>query len=356
MKSIPAATPIRLAVQIRTELEVLARSQKAQHRKRQRARIVLMAADGAATREIARAIRCTIGTASKWRVRFASKGMAGLDDAGERGAEPKYGPQDNARILALLDQKPPAGYSNWSGPLLAAALGNIHVQHIWRFLRAQKIDLSGRKSWCVSNDPDFVAKTAEIVGLYMAPPDNAVVFCVDEKPSIQALERAQGYLKLPDGRAMTGQSHDYKRHGTTTLFAALDLASGKVVGKHYKRRRRIEFLNFMNQVVAAHPTREIHVVLDNLSTHKPKRDIWLKRHRNVQFHYTPTHSSWLNQIEIWFSILVRKSLDGASFQSLPELIAHIDVFIQSYNETARPFVWTKSEVHQKRLKPCFADQ
>jgi transposase len=356
MRSIPEATPIFLKVEERTELEVLARSMKAEYRKRQRARIVLMAADGAATREIARAVGCTIGTASKWRVRFASKGMVGLDDAGERGAEPKYGPRHNARILALLDQKPPAGYANWTGPLLSAALGDIHVQYVWRFLRAQKIDLSGRKSWCVSNDPDFVAKAAEIVGLYMAPPDNAIVFSVDEKPSIQALERAQGYLKLPGGRAMTGQSHDYKRHGTTTLFAALDLASGKVVGKHYKRRRRIEFLNFMNQVVAAHPTREIHVVLDNLSTHKPKRDMWLKRHKNVRFHYTPTHSSWLNQIEIWFSILAGKSLDGASFQSVPELIAHIDAFITSYNETATPFVWTKSKVHQKRLKPCFADQ
>jgi transposase len=356
MRSIPEATPIFLKVEERTELEVLARSMKAEHRKRQRARIVLMAGDGAATREIARAVGCTIGTASKWRVRFASKGMVGLHDAGERGAEPKYGPQHNARILTLLDQKPPAGYANWTGPLLSAALGDIHVQYVWRFLRAQKIDLSGRKSWCVSNDPDFVAKAAEIVGLYMAPPDNAIVFSVDEKPSIQALERAQGYLKLPGGRAMTGQSHDYKRHGTTTLFAALDLASGKVVGKHYKRRRRIEFLNFMNQVVAAHPTREIHVVLDNLSTHKPKRDMWLKRHKNVRFHYTPTHSSWLNQIEIWFSILAGKSLDGASFQSVPELIAHIDAFITSYNKTATPFVWTKSRVHQKRLKPCFADQ
>jgi transposase len=356
MKCIPDATPVFPTAKERTELKVLGRSQKAQHRKRQRARIVLMASDGAATREIARTIGCTIGTASKWRVRFASKGLAGLEDAGERGAEPKYGPEHNARILALLDQKPPAGYANWSGPLLSAALADIHVQNVWRFLRAQKIDLSGRKSWCVSNDPDFVAKAAEIVGLYMAPPDNAIVFSIDEKPSIQALERAQGYLKFPDGRAMTGQSHDYVRHGTTTLFAALVLSSGKVVGKYYKRRRRVEFLNFMNQVVAAHPAREIHIVLDNLSTHKPKRDMWLKRHKNVRFHYTPTHASWLNLIEIWFSILAGKSLDGASFQSVPELIAQIDAFIASYNETARPFVWTKSEVHQKRLKPCFADQ
>ena len=201
-----------------------------------------------------------------------------------------------------------------------------------------------------------MAKAAEIVGLYMASPDGAIVLAVDEKPSIQALERAQGYLKLPNGRAMTGRSHGHKRHGTTTLFAALDLKSGKVVGRHYKRRRRIEFLDFMNKVVADHKGREIHVVLDNLSTHKPKRDMWLKRHKNVHFHFTPTHASWLNQVEIWFSILSGKSLDGASFQSVSELIAHIEAFIADYNETARPFVWTTSQVHQKRLKPCFADQ
>jgi transposase len=356
MKCILDATPIALTSKERAERKALARSQTTQHRQRQRTRIVLMADDGAATREIARTVRCTIGTASKSRVRLASKGMAGLRDAGERGAVPKCGPEHDARILELLDRRPPAGYSNSSGPLLSAALGDIHVQYIWRFLRAQKIDLSGRKSWCVSNDPDFVAKAAEIVGLYMAPPDNAIVFSVDEKPSIQALKRRQGYLKFPDGRAMTGQSHDYKRHGTTTLLAALDLASGKVVGEHRKRRRRIEFLNLMNQVVAAHPAREIRVILDNLSTHKPKRGMWLRRHKNVRFHYTPTHSSWLNQIEIWFSILAGKSLDGASSQSVPALIAHIDAFIASYNETARPFVWTKSAVHQKRPKPCFADQ
>ena len=154
---------------------------------------------------------------------------------------------------------------------------------------------------------------------------------------------------------MTGQSHDYKRQGTTTLFAALNVASGKAIGRHYKRRRRAEFLDFMNRAVAAHPKREIHVVLDNLSTHKPTRDMWLKRHRNVHFHYTPTHASWLSQIEIWFSILTGQSLNGASFTSVKELIEHIDAFIERYNQTARPFVWTKSEVHQKRLRPCFAD-
>jgi transposase len=163
-------------------------------------------------------------------------------------------------------------------------------------------------------------------------------------------------LKLPNGRAMIGQSHDCNRNGTTTLFAALDVATGEITGRHYKRRRRIEFLDFMNQVVARHEGKEIHVILDNLSTHKPKRDMWLKRHPNVHLHYTPTHVSWLNQIEICFSIPSGKSLKGASFGGVPELIAHINSFIRSYNGNARPFVWTKSAVHQKRLKPCFADQ
>jgi len=356
METIPCATAIALTAEERAVLEALRRSTKSQARMRLRARIVLLAADGTPTREIGRRVGCTTGTASKWRVRYARDRLAGLDETGNRGAAPKYGPVEQKRILALLDRPPPSGHSNWTAPLLARALGDIHEQYIWRFLRAQKVDLSGRKSWCESHDPQFVAKAAEIVGLYMAPPDNAVVLSVDEKPSIQALERAQGYLKLPSGRAMIGQSHDYKRHGTTTLFAALNVATGKVTGRHYTRRRRVEFLDFMNKVVADYPEREIHVILDNLSTHKPKRDLWLARHRNVHFHYTPTYTSWLNQIEIWFSILSGKSLAGASFQAVDQLKAHINDFIASYNKDARPFAWTKSKVHQKRLKPCFAVQ
>jgi transposase len=384
MKTVPCATVITLSTEERAALEALSRSTKGEARMRFRAGIVLLAADGMGTREIGRAIGCTTGTASKWRVRYARDRLAGLAETGERGAAPKYGPAHQKRILAMLDQPPPSGYSNWTAPLLARALIDVHEQYIWRFLRAQKIDLSGpliarclgdvdvqyvwrvlraqkldlaaRKSWCESADPEFVAKAAEIVGLYMAPPENAVVLSVDEKPSIQALERAQGYLKLPTGRAMIGQSHDYKRHGTTTLFAALEVATGKVVGRHYQRRRRIEFLDFMNSVVSKYPDKEIHVILDNLSTHKPKRDLWLARHPNVHLHYTPTHTSWLNQIEIWFSILSGKSLNGASFKTVEQLKTHINAFIADYNEQARPFAWTKSKVHQKRLKPCFADQ
>ena len=356
MSGIPEATPIILTTAERAELESLARSTKTEHRLRQRARIVLLAADGVASRAIGRTVRCTTGTASKWRVRYADRRLAGLDETGDRGAEPKYTVGTGKRILALLDQRPPAGYARWTGPLLAAALGDVDVQYVWRFLRAQKVDLGGRKSWCESNDPEFVAKAADVVGLYMAPPENAIVICVDEKPSIQALERAQGYLKLPNGRSLTGHSHDYKRNGTSTLFAAFEVATGKVTAAHKKRRRRVEFLDFMNDIVAAYSDTAIHVVLDNLNTHKPKTDRWLKRHPNVHFHFTPTRASWLNQVEIWFSILEGKSLHGASFNSIEQLRAHIDAFIESYNQNAKPFVWTKAKVHQKRLKARFANQ
>ena len=289
MRGIPEATVIILMAEERAELKGLARSTKAEHRLRQRARIVLLAADGVASRAIGRAVGCTTGTASKWRVRYAEKRLAGLDETGERGAEPKYTTATNKRILALLDQTPPEGYARWTGPLLAAALDDVDVQYVWRFLRAQKIDLAGRKSWCESNDPAFVAKAADVVGLYMAPPENAIVICVDEKPSIQALERAQGYLKLPNGRALTGHSHDYKRNGTSTLFAAFEVATGKVTAAHKTRRRRIEFLDFMNDIVAAHADTAIHVILDNLNTHKPRNDCWLKAppQRSFPLHANP---------------------------------------------------------------------
>jgi len=355
MIGIPEATPIGLTREERSELEGLARSTKTEHRLRQRARIVLMAADGMASRAIGRAVGCTTGTASKWRVRYARRRLAGLDETGARGAEAKYTAATDRRILAVLDDPVPDGYARWTGPLIAARLGDVDVQYVWRFLREQKIDLAARKSWCASNDPEFAAKAAEIVGLYLDPPDKALVLAIDEKPSIQALERAQGYLKLPNGRALTGQSHDYKRHGTTTLFAALDVATGEVKAAHYQRRRRIEFLDFMNRIVAARPGQTIHVVLDNLNTHK-KNEAWLALHPNVRFHFTPTRASWLNQVEIWFSILTGKALSGASFTSLSQLRDHIDAFIAAYNDNPRPFAWTKSEVHQKRLKPRFADQ
>ena len=189
----------------------------------------------------------------------------------------------------------------------------------------------------------------------MSPPENAIVLSVDEKPSIQALERAQGWLKLPDGRALTGYAHEYKRHGTTTLFAALNVATGQVQAGHFKRKRRVEFLEFMDSLVAAHPGKELHVVLDNLNTHKVENDRWMKANPNVHFHYTPTHASWLNQVEVWFSILTQQALRGASFRSVREVIAAIDAFIAAYNTKAHPFVWTKVNVTAKSFASKYAN-
>ena len=347
---IPEAREVWLTPEERVVLEARCRAPTTALREFKRARIVLLAAEGRSTRGIAREVDVEPGVMSTWRHRFADHGLEGLVDKPKPGKLPIYGEAANKRILALLEQPPPKGYARWTGPLLAAALGDVDVQYVWRFLRAQKIDLAGRKSWCESNDPEFVAKAADVVGLYMAPPENAIVICVDEKPSIQALERSQGYLKLPNGRALTGHSHDYKRNGTSTLFAAFEVATGKVTAAHKTRRRRVEFLDFMNNIVADYPDKDIHVVLDNLSTHKPKNDRWLKRHLNVRFHFTPTRASWLNQVEIWFSILEGKSLHGASFTSVRQLRDHIDAFIEHYNEHAKPFVWTKTKVHQRRVK------
>jgi transposase len=308
-----------------------------------------LAAEGRSTRSIAKEVGVQPRIVSLWRHRVADHGLQGLEDKPRPGKVPIYTKATDKRILALLDKPAPDGFARWTGPLLAAALGDVDVQYVWRFLRNHRIDLAARKSWCESNDPDFAAKAADVVGLYVDPPAKAIVLCVDEKPSIQALERAQGYLRLPNGRALTGQSHDYKRHGTTTLFAAFEVATGKVIASHSKQRRRMEFLDFMNSVVAAFPGRQLHVILDNLNTHK-KNERWLGKHPNVHFHFTPTRASWLNQIETWFSILQGQSLSGASFTAIKELQEHIDAFIRAYNEKAQPFMWTKKKVHQKRFK------
>ena len=346
---IPEAREVRLKPKIRKMLEARCRAPSTPQRDVKRARIVLLAAEGLSTRSIAKEVGVQPRIVSNWRRRFAEHGLAGLEDRPRGGKELIYGMATNRRILALLDKPPPQGYARWTGPLVAEALEDVDVQYVWRFLREHKIDLAARKSWCESNDPKFAAKAADVVGLYIDPPAKAIVLCVDEKPSIQALERAQGYLKLPNGRTLSGQSHDYKRHGTTTLFAALEVATGRIIAAHSKRRRRVEFLGFMNRIVAAFPDRELHVILDNLNTHK-KCDRWLRKHPNIHFHFTPTRSSWLNQVETWFSILQGQSLNGASFISVEQLQGHIDAYIAAYNKTAMPFAWTNKRVYQRRFK------
>lgn len=331
------------------------RSGTTEHRMVERAKIILMAADKIPTQRIARRLKTRPARVSKWRTRFARRGIEGLRDATREGAPCRYGKDTERRILAVLDETPPKGYSSWAGSLVAQRLGDVSKHQVWRVLKRHDIHLQRRHSWCISTDPQFAAKAADIVGLYLHPPENAVVLCVDEKPSIQALERAQGWLRLPNGKALTGYNHEYKRHGTTTLFAALEVATGMVQAGHFSRRRRREFLAFMNEVVSSYPSQEIHVVLDNLSSHKPKMDGWLSRHKNVHFHYTPTHASWLNQIEIWFSILVRQALRGGNFTSPRQVREAIERFIQAHNEKAAPFEWRKKEVSPKHLKKYDSD-
>jgi transposase len=350
-----AATPIDLSESERVTLEGWLRAGSTEQRHTERARMILAAGEGMGTLEVARRLGTRPARVAKWRTRFARDRIAGLADAARPGARVRYGPETTRRILALLDELPPEGHATWTGSLLAKALGDVSAVHVWRILAQQRISLRRRRSWCISTDPEFAQKAADIVGLYLDPPENALVLCVDEKPHIQALERAQGWLRLPDGRALTGFAHEYKRHGTTTLFAALEVASGSVQTAHATRRRRREFLDFMNEVVAAHPDTELHVVLDNLNTHKPKHDRWLARHRNVHFHFTPTHGSWLNQVEVWFSILKRAALDGASHTSPRQVRQGIDRFVAAYNETATPFEWQKRKVHQVSLSVHYAN-
>lgn len=345
-----AAVAIMLSAEEREFLESQARSAKAPHRMVLRSKIILHAADGDNNEQIAQRLGTRRKTVSQWRLRFAAKGLDGLMDEPRPGAKKLYNADTDRRIMAVLDKPPPKGFGIWSGKLIAERLGDVSEHHVWRVLCKNKVYLRAAKSWCESNDPDFVSKAADIVGLYLSPPEGALVVSFDEKPTIQALERAQGYLKFPDGRTLSGRSHDYKRHGTTHLFAALDIATGRVKTGHYNRKRRVEFLDFMNRVVKDAPDQEIHVVLDNLSTHKPKHDRWLSRHKNVHFHYTPTHASWLNQVEIWFGILEKRSLYGASFTSPQQVRDHIDAFVSAYNPEAKPFNWTKSVVGPKRLK------
>jgi transposase len=337
-------TTIVLKPEEREALSAWVRSSSSEQRYAFRARIVLLAGEGLGTNGIARKLSTRPATVTKWRLRFSRRGVDGLTDAPRPGKKPRYGLADERRVLAALDGEPPSGYARWNGRLLGEALGYT-ADYAWAILRKHGIHLERRRSWCISTDPQFAEKAADIVALYLDPPENAVVLSVDEKPGIQALERAQGYLRLPNGRAITGYNHEYKRHGTTTLFAALDVATGMVKAGHYNRRRRIEFLDFMNRVLEDHPGKELHVILDNLSTHKPKRDMWLAKHPNVHFHYTPTHASWLNQVEVWFSILTAAALRNASFTSPQDVRDAIDRFISVYNPKAHPFEWTKEVVH-----------
>ena len=333
----------------RRVLECLAVSRTEPKQKVERARIILGCLDGKRVGDVANECHTRSNTVIKWRQRFVQDGLAGLRDAPRPGAKLVYGADFRNRVLAVLEQPPPAGQACWDGPAVAAKLGGS-VHAVWRVLRKEGICLQRQRSWCISTDKEFVAKAADIVGLYLNPPENALVISVDEKPSIQALERATGYVETDSGKIVRGCKSTYKRHGTLNLFAALQVATGLIHTNTTTLKRREEFLQFMDQIVADTPAdRQLHVILDNYCTHK-RCDAWLSRHPNVHFHFTPTSASWLNQVEIWFSILTRKALRGASFKNVTELRQAIATFIAAYNPKAKPFKWRKREVKGSQLR------
>lgn len=331
------------------ELIKLTRGKKTEKRHYERAQIILMALDKKQNKDIAATLKTNVATVAKWRKRFAVNGLDGLKD-GVRSGKPKiYDSEYQNKILQTLEQKPPKGQSSWDGESLSKATG-ASPHFVWRFLNKKGIQLQRIRSWCVSTDKEFSAKSADIIGLYLNPPQNALVLCVDEKPSIQALGRKTGYVETSNKKIVRGMQSTYKRNGTINLFAALKVASGEVQTKTTKAKKRVDFLSFMDDVVKDIPDNQaVHVILDNYSTHK-KNDVWLKLHPNVKFHFTPTSASWLNQVEIWFGIMTRKALKGASFDSVVELVKAIEEFTEIYHKNAKPFVWKKREVKGSQLR------
>lgn len=335
--------------QDRLKIDEWANSRRLEARLVQRAQIIKLCLAGKAVSAIAAKLAIRPNTVIEWRDRFDKLGIKGLHDKPRSGKPRTYDDSFRNRVLEALEKEPPKGQAVWDGGALARHL-EVSDDAVWRVLRKEGICLTRQRSWCVSTDPEFTSKAADIVGLYLNPPENALVISIDEKPSIQAIERARGYVCTSNGKIVQGLKSTYKRNGTLNLFAALNIATGAIHTQTTKLKRRVEFLAFMDQVLSELPQgKELHVILDNYCIHK-RNDEWLAAHPNVSFHFTPTSASWLNQVEIWFGILSRKALKGASFNSVEQLEVAIRNFIEAYSSNAKPFVWRKREVKGSQLK------
>ncbi len=312
-----------------------------------RARIVLWRAAGNSAPEIARMAGTTKPTVYKWIARYEEYGVEGLRDWVSTGRPPEILAETRARILALTRCSPPekTGLSHWSSREMARYLKReegISVSHSFVAALWREHDLAPHRqgTFKLSRDPAFEEKVIDVVGLYLDPPLDAVVLSIDEKTQIQALDRTQPLLPITFAKTEK-RTHDYVRHGTTNLFAALNTATGEVMGRCFARRRTKEFLAFMDHVVATYGDREVHVVLDNLSTHSGDDvEKWLTTHPNVSFHFTPTGSSWLNQVETWFGIITRQAIRRGTFGSVRQLINTINAYIANWNQDSKPFTWT----------------
>ncbi len=325
----------------REALVVIAKSQTAPYRQVQRARVLLLAAEGTANAHIAEQVGITVSTVRAWRSRFEVDGLAKLGKVrAGRGRKSSIAQDTIEQIVELTRNSTPAGQTHWSCRTMAAQVGvsPATVQRVWA-ARGLKPHLV--KTFKLSNDPRFEEKLIDVVGLYLNPPDNAIVLCLDEKSSVQALDRTQPSLPMIKGRAAT-MTHDYKRNGTTTLFAALDVLTGKVIGDCLPRHRNVEFLRFLKKVEREVPQGlQIHLICDNYSTHKHANvKAWLAKNPRVHMHFTPTSSSWLNLVERWFRELTDKALRRGVFHSVPDLIAKIEDYLAAHNDNPKPFIWT----------------
>ena len=333
--------PMPLSDSQREVLAKLSRSRTAAHRQVQRARVLLRAADGAPSTRIAADVGVSATTVKNWRGRFEQDGLKGLGvvRAG-RGRKPRIGDEKVAEIVRATMHDKPAGETHWSCRSMAAAQGvsPATVQRIWsaRGLKPHMV-----KTFKLSHDKRFEEKLVDVVGLYLNPPEQAVVLCMDEKSQIQALDRTQASLPMKKGRAGT-MTHDYKRNGTTTLFAALDVLTGKVIGQCLPRHRHEEFLKFLRTVDREVPKGlQVHLILDNYSTHKHDNvKKWLAKHPRFQLHFIPTSSSWLNMVERWLGKLDDKAIRRGVFHNVPDLIAAIESYLTANNTDPKPFVWT----------------
>jgi transposase len=322
-------------------LRALVRARTTEQRLVQRARIVLRAAEGRPNRQIADEVGVAPMTVLLWRDRYARAGLAGLADEPRPGRPPTYSREDRDRVIALTLEPPSDGTTHWSARRLGERLGMSETT-VWRIWQTVGLKPHRTETFKFSTDPQLEAKVRDVVGLYLDPPERAIVLSVDEKTQIQALDRTQPMLPLRPG-GVARRTHDYKRNGTTSLFAALEIATGTVTQEARARHTGADFLAFLRRLDRVYPDRDLHVILDNVSTHKtPDVNAWLGRHPRVTFHFTPTSASWLNQVETWFSVLTRQAIRRGTFASVKELIAMIDTFTKSWNDGSTPFVWVKT--------------
>jgi transposase len=334
------APRIELTSEEQKTLESIVRSPTSSQRDVLRARIVLLAAADKRNEEIQAALGISKPVVIKWRRRFASARLDGLADQAGRGRRRKYDAEVRHRIAATACSEPPAAVgTHWSVRTLAKHLG-VSADIVHDVLSAECIKPHRFRYWKMSNDPEFEPKMLDVVGLYMKPPENALVLSVDEKTSIQALDRTQPRLPMKPHQ-IERLSHEYKRNGTTSLLAALEVHTGRVEGQTIQRNNSDTFIRFLRRLLHTYPDKELHVVVDNGSSHRSKKTLaWVAKQKRLHLHFTPTHASWLNQIEIWFGILTRKVVRRGIFRSKSELIRKLMEFIESYNKDARPFEWT----------------